>query len=80
MSKPKNLKLYEKKTTKINKTRLNSTVRSQLEASKRYDEKFEFIKIRVPVGYKEKLKNIAETNSTSINSLLMELIKEKFEL
>lgn len=80
MSKPKNIELYKKKTTKIDKNSLNTTVRSKLEASKRYDEKFEFIKIRVPIGYKQQLKDIAETNDTSINGLLVELIKEKFGL
>ena len=80
MSKPKNIELYKKKTTKIDKNSLNTTVRSKLEASKRYDEKFEFIKIRVPIGYKQQLKDIAETNDTSINGLLVELIKEKFDL
>lgn len=80
MSKLKNIELYKKKTTKIDKNGLNTTVRSQLEASKRYDEKFEFIKIRVPQGYKQQLRDIAENNSTSVNSLLLALIKEKFNL
>lgn len=53
MSRPKNIELYKKKTNTVTKNSLNSTIRSQLDTSKKYDEKFDIIKIRVPSGYKE---------------------------
>lgn len=80
MSRPKNIELYKKKTNTVTKNSLNSTIRSQLDASKKYDEKFDIIKIRVPSGYKERLKDIATSNNTSVNALILELLKEKFDL
>ena len=80
MSKQKNIELYKKKTNTITKNSLNSTIRSQLDASKKYDEKFDIIKIRVPSGFKERLKDIASNNNTSVNALIWELLKEKFNL
>jgi predicted HicB family RNase H-like nuclease len=76
----KNIELYRKKTIQVGENDLNKNRRSKLEASKRYDQSVDIIKLRLPQGYKQQLKNIAETNSTSINGLLVELIKEKFDL
>ena len=76
----KNIELYRKKTIKVGENDLNKNRRSKLEASKRYDQSVDIIKLRLPQGYKQQLKDIAEANSTSINGLLVELIKEKFGL
>lgn len=76
----KNIELYRKKTIQVGENDLNKNRRSKLEASKRYDQSVDIIKLRLPQGYKQQLKDIAEANSTSINSLLVELIKEKFDL
>lgn len=80
MSRTKNIELYRKKSKTITKNSLNSTIRSQLDASKKYDEKFDIIKIRVPSGCKKQLKDIARNNNTSVNALIWELLKEKFDL
>jgi hypothetical protein len=76
----KNIELYRKKTIQVGENDLNKNRRSKLEASKRYDQSVDIIKLRLPQGYKQQLKDIAEANSTSINGLLVELIKEKFGL
>lgn len=76
----KNIELYRKKTIQVGENNLNKNRRSKLEASKRYDQSVDIIKLRLPQGYKQQLKSIAEANSTSINSLLVELIKENFGL
>ena len=76
----KNIELYTKKTIQVGENDLNKNRRSKLEASKRYDQSVDIIKLRLPQGYKQQLKDIAEANSTSINGLLVELIKEKFGL
>lgn len=76
----KNIELYRKKTIQVGENDLNKNRRSKLEASKRYDQSVDIIKLRLPQGYKQQLKDIAENYSTSVNSLLLELIKEKFDL
>lgn len=74
----KNIDLYRKKPIKIDDTQLNKTIRSQLNASKKYDKSVDIIKLRVPAGYKEKIQIYVKShNYNSMNAFLIDLIENK---
>lgn len=76
----KNIELYKKKTVQIDDNELNKTVRSQLDASKKYDKSVDIIKLRVPHGYKEKIQVYAKShNYNSMNAFLVDLIEKKLD-
>ena len=45
--------------------------KAQAKASKKYDEKFDIIKIRVPKGMKEHYKALAESDRKSLNQYII---------
>lgn len=49
------------------------------EANKKYLEKYEDIKIRVPLGTRDKYKAHAERKNTSLNKLIIELLNKDME-
>jgi hypothetical protein len=76
----KNMELYKKKANDVVGT--NKTVRSQLNASKKYDkENVDNIRLRVPKGWNEVLKGYVKTSGkySSVNAMLNELIKKKMQ-
>ena len=76
----KNTELYKKKQIKIDDNELNKTVRSRLNASKKYDKSVDIIKLRVPKGYKEKIQTYVKShNYNSINAFLVDLIEKKLD-
>ena len=52
---------------------------SMKKASRKYDEKFDVIRFRVPRGQRDKIKEFAESQGESINQMLNRLIKEEAE-
>lgn len=48
---------------------------AQLKANKKYHNKFDDIKIRVPKGKKEFYKKYAENQGKSLNALIIELLE-----
>lgn len=46
-------------------------------AVKKYHEKFDDIKIRVPKGKREEYKKFAETQGKSLNALIIDLIEDE---
>ena len=52
---------------------------SQVRAEKKYLEKFDELKIRVPAGKKEMIKERAEELGLSVNAYLQKLITEDLE-
>lgn len=67
-----NYKPMERKTPESNKT-----VRSKIEAAKRYNANLEQIAFRVPVGYKDQIKEYAASKGMSVNQLIVELLEKE---
>lgn len=63
-------------TTVIKKTK---TINSRRKANRKYEQKFEQVKVRLPQGSKEKInKYVAETNKfSSVNAMLKALIENE---
>lgn len=55
------------------------TSEKQLNYSKKYLEKFDDIKIRVPKGKREEWKKIADNCGLSLNQFIIQTISEKIE-
>lgn len=76
----KNMELYEKKIVEVEGT--NKTVRSQLNASEKYDkENVDNIRLRVPKGWSDVLKGYVKSSGkySSVNAMLNELIKKEMQ-
>jgi hypothetical protein len=75
----KNMELYEKKIVEVEGT--NKTVRSQLNASEKYDKGKDNIRLRVPKGWNDVLKKYVESSGkySSVNAMLNELIKKEMQ-
>jgi hypothetical protein len=76
----KKMELYEKKVVEVEGT--NKTVRSQLNASEKYDkENVDNIRLRVPKGWNDVLKEYVKSSGkySSVNAMLNELIKKEMQ-
>jgi hypothetical protein len=76
----KNMELYEKKVSEVSGT--NKTVRSQLNASAKYDkESVDNIRLRMPKGYNDLMKDYIAKNDkyASVNAMISELVKRELE-
>ena len=61
----------------------NSTIRSQLNASEKYDkENVDNIRLRVPRGWKEQMQQYVKDSDkySSVNAMICELIKKEIGL
>ena len=56
---------------------MNKTVRSKIEAAKKYNANLEQIAFRVPKGYKDVIKAYAENKGTSVNQLIIDLLEKE---
>lgn len=52
------------------------TSKAQIEATKKYLEKLDEIKIRVPSGKKEEYKKLAEAEGKSLNQFIIDKIEQ----
>lgn len=59
------------------KKEVNKTVRSKIESAKRYNANLEQVAFRVPKGYKDIIKQYAETKGTSVNQLIVDLLEKE---
>ena len=74
----RDMSLYEKKIPVIEG--VNGTARSQLDASKKYDENnVDIVKLRVPKGWKIQMQEYVAANDKykSMNDMLCQLIKKE---
>lgn len=55
---------------------MNKTSEQQLAYAKAYHNKFEDIKIRVPLGHREVYKKYAIDQNTSLNALIINLLNQ----
>ena len=55
---------------------MNKTPKKQLEYAKKYLEKFDEIKLRLPAGNKDKIKEYAAMQGESVNAYINRLIEE----
>lgn len=80
----KNMSLYERVSKETNQViGTNKTVRSQLQASERYDKNnIDTVKLRVPKGWKEQMQAYVKTSDkyTSVNAMICELIRQELRL
>lgn len=53
--------------------------KAHLEGNKRYLEKQDDIKVRVPKGRREEIKAFAESRGKSLNGFIVEAVDEKIE-
>ncbi len=53
--------------------------KAQLESNKRYSSKFDDVRLRVPKGYRETIREHADKQSESVNGFIMRAIKETIE-
>ena len=51
--------------------------KKQLEYAKKYQEKFDDIKIRVPLGKREEYKQFAKSKGTSLTQLVIDLLEKE---
>lgn len=58
---------------------MTKTPKKQLEYARKYLEKFDEIKLRVPAGEKEKIRQHAESVGESMNSFIFRAINETME-
>lgn len=58
---------------------MTKTPQKQLEWAKKYLEKFEEIKIRLPIGEKDKIKTHATARGESMNTFITRAISEQME-
>lgn len=56
-----------------------STSDSMKKAIKKYDEKWDFIRVRVPKGKKEEISSYAKSHGESVAQLINRLIDEEME-
>lgn len=56
---------------------MNKTVRSKIESAKRYNANLEQVAFRVPKGYKNIIKAYADTQGTSVNQLIIDLLEKE---
>lgn len=59
------------------KKEVNKTVRSKIESAKRYNANLEQVAFRVPKGYKDIIKAYADTQGTSVNQLIIDLLEKE---
>ena len=71
----KNATLYQ--PIEREKKEVNKTVRSKIEAAKKYNANLEQVAFRVPKGYKDIIKAYAENKGTSVNQLIVDLLEKE---
>ena len=59
------------------KKEVTKTVRSKIEAAKKYNANLEQVAFRVPKGYKDIIKAYAENKGTSVNQLIVDLLEKE---
>lgn len=53
--------------------------KAQLESNKRYSRKFDDVRLRVPKGYRETIRQHAEEQNESVNGFILRAIKETID-